>query len=600
MAMSLSGHRLGNRRHLICGICREVYRSPRLLPCHHSFCLDCIEGLIKTRPNHSQYFPCPQCRKPVPVSRNGALGFQLNFHIPEEDLELERNGPQKTPCPHHSEEPLLFFCVPCDQPICLRCKLTKHDHHETQDLSEAADRCSSRLEQLKNRLEAAINRLSQVSAVENNNAKDLELKEKALIQEVQAQRDDIVTKVDRLCNEVNRNIRERTKSIRTQLTQDAHAITVQQRRDSLLQLRQRVNHALSSQSEAEKVYIEKEMREGEGSEEELGKIMASVPSTTLRPGVRRDLSLFTDDTIRRWLGSAVCLSLPFAATASEIITPIFQCGQDGSCREVHTLYPFDDIVHVSFGGIAPHYDEELAAIINVNGELQSSDCLKKGKVFFKGDSDTSYVYVRCQPSNETIQLGCKSSHYIAVKYTETNTYCSVVEKIVISRYALEAENKYMFNVDCEKPIAFDVTEDREFFVIIESKTSEDSQLNIILLFRHGERQPFTTYTPPVKHFQPADVCFWTEGGKLKLLIANTDNDNIHVVRVENNRCYFERCLASGDDNIVRPTALSVDNEGNVWIGCRNGWVLTCKRPPVVSENEESQNTDEDSETFTGS
>ena len=162
MAMSLTGSGRRGGKNLTCAVCREVYRSPRLLPCFHCYCLYCLEVLA--RAHGGQFFPCPECRKKIVVPPQGTLGFQMNFYICEEELEAERNGPSTTMCSAHDMEPLVLFCVQCDRAICIQCKLTKHDHHETEDLSEAAARCQSHLEMSKERLEHTISYMTKKSA----------------------------------------------------------------------------------------------------------------------------------------------------------------------------------------------------------------------------------------------------------------------------------------------------------------------------------------------------------------------------------------------------------------------------------------------------
>ena len=174
MAMSLTGLGRGGEKNLTCGVCREVYRSPRLLPCFHTFCLHCVEGLMRAHGGYS--FPCPQCRKPTTVPSEGALGFQTNFYITEQELELERKGPWTIRCNAHVEEPLVLFCVQCDCAICIFCKLTKHENHETEELSKAAARCQSELEKSKERLEDTISYLSKMSAAAQENLKAAEKK----------------------------------------------------------------------------------------------------------------------------------------------------------------------------------------------------------------------------------------------------------------------------------------------------------------------------------------------------------------------------------------------------------------------------------------
>jgi len=182
MAMSLTGSGSGRGKNLTCGVCREVFRSPRLLPCFHTFCLYCVEGLA--RAHGGQSFPCPQCRKSTTVPPEGALGFQMNFYICEEELELERKGPSTAMCSKHDVEPLVFFCVQCDSAICIRCKLTKHDHHETEDLTEAAERCKQRLSEAQPRLEKTVHRLQMSLSKAQSNVKAAKLKRDAIKEQV--------------------------------------------------------------------------------------------------------------------------------------------------------------------------------------------------------------------------------------------------------------------------------------------------------------------------------------------------------------------------------------------------------------------------------
>ena len=112
------------------------------------------------------------------------MGFQMNFYICKEELEAERKGPSTTMCSAHDVEPLVLFCVQCDRAICIQCKLTKHDHHETEDLSEAAARCQSHLEMSKERLENTVSYLTTKSAEALDNIKAAKQKGISIKQEV--------------------------------------------------------------------------------------------------------------------------------------------------------------------------------------------------------------------------------------------------------------------------------------------------------------------------------------------------------------------------------------------------------------------------------
>lgn len=157
----------GKNKNLMCPVCREVYRSPRFLPCHHSFCLHCLEGLARV---YGQHFPCPTCRSGVRVPRGGVQQFTRNFYLPDDELDRERSMDPRPLCSTHPAKELIYFCKKCDQSICSRCKNTKHEgHHGTVDLFEEAERCKSELAATSKRLERSINRLTKRSALAQDN-----------------------------------------------------------------------------------------------------------------------------------------------------------------------------------------------------------------------------------------------------------------------------------------------------------------------------------------------------------------------------------------------------------------------------------------------
>ncbi|PVD36453.1 hypothetical protein C0Q70_03437 [Pomacea canaliculata] len=138
---------------LVCAVCTEVYRSPRFLPCYHTFCLPCLEELAN---RHGSILPCPTCRASVPVPPGGVSALQVNFYMTEEALEWARSEDLYSTCPVHTKQHVIFYCTQCDQAICMRCKLTKHEGHVTDDLSDAAVRCKKTVEEHLHRLDDSI------------------------------------------------------------------------------------------------------------------------------------------------------------------------------------------------------------------------------------------------------------------------------------------------------------------------------------------------------------------------------------------------------------------------------------------------------------
>ncbi|KAK7483858.1 hypothetical protein BaRGS_00024875 [Batillaria attramentaria] len=139
--MATGGGAVPNKRQsLTCGLCLNIYMSPKLLPvCHHTFCEQCLKDLAARYPTNT--FPCPACREETEVPPGGVSAFKTNFYIDPQDLERARDNVH---CMTHLNKELEFYCLQCDEPICLNCKLTEHELHETTDLARNAGMASIR------------------------------------------------------------------------------------------------------------------------------------------------------------------------------------------------------------------------------------------------------------------------------------------------------------------------------------------------------------------------------------------------------------------------------------------------------------------------
>ena len=54
-------------KELECAVCLEQFKDPKVLPCLHSFCKICLEGLVDRKRNAWKLI-CPSCRISVEVS----------------------------------------------------------------------------------------------------------------------------------------------------------------------------------------------------------------------------------------------------------------------------------------------------------------------------------------------------------------------------------------------------------------------------------------------------------------------------------------------------------------------------------------------------
>lgn len=137
---------------LYCTICFEKFMTPKIIPCFHSFCCECLQRYIDTVGKNG-YFKCPICRANTKTPKNGAKDFQTNFYLNEtvrlKKLETAKEEPSTSEvisdlkagfCKHHADEKVSFFCDVCKVPCCRDCKIERHDGHTSVKLEEFANR----------------------------------------------------------------------------------------------------------------------------------------------------------------------------------------------------------------------------------------------------------------------------------------------------------------------------------------------------------------------------------------------------------------------------------------------------------------------------
>ncbi|XP_077790227.1 tripartite motif-containing protein 2 isoform X3 [Podarcis muralis] len=67
-----------DKQFLICSICLDRYKNPKVLPCLHTFCERCLQNYI---PAHSLTLSCPVCRQTSILPEKGVSALQNNFFI---------------------------------------------------------------------------------------------------------------------------------------------------------------------------------------------------------------------------------------------------------------------------------------------------------------------------------------------------------------------------------------------------------------------------------------------------------------------------------------------------------------------------------------
>ena len=77
-----------------CAICLDRYNDPRMLPCAHHYCKDCIDRLPVELENERHVVKCPVCRKPTLLEDEGASALPIAFYI-KNMMEIHSDELQK-------------------------------------------------------------------------------------------------------------------------------------------------------------------------------------------------------------------------------------------------------------------------------------------------------------------------------------------------------------------------------------------------------------------------------------------------------------------------------------------------------------------------
>ena len=240
---------------LSCSVCMCKYTDPKQLPCLHSFCLHCLNGIQRTSGRRDK-IACPECRQEFNVPDNGNLAaLPTNFRInslldvlaikecnttgvkcgncdertkqshycfqccsfwceecvglhnrmkankdhyalaledfQDHDFENILKRPEYCAMPGHEKKKIKLFCKICKVAICNACALTDHDGHGKILLEQAAN-------ERKLRVKSAIE--SQRKRAQTKRSKITKL-------------DESLTEVQEQAARVKRNVQEYADSV---------------------------------------------------------------------------------------------------------------------------------------------------------------------------------------------------------------------------------------------------------------------------------------------------------------------------------------------------------------------------------------------------
>ena len=125
------------RKEAKCPLCSKTFEEPKVLGCHHSFCLKCLNRrAMEAERENKSHINCVLCHSSVKIPRGGTFedlptSFYLNRLVEIVSLGVANSGTQI--CWNCNEsKTLLSYCFQCEHFLCEICEAEHKRHTSTQ------------------------------------------------------------------------------------------------------------------------------------------------------------------------------------------------------------------------------------------------------------------------------------------------------------------------------------------------------------------------------------------------------------------------------------------------------------------------------------
>ncbi|KAK7491785.1 hypothetical protein BaRGS_00017041, partial [Batillaria attramentaria] len=500
-------------------------------------------------------------------------------------------------CQYHQEERLRFVCTQCDQIICRDCKMTKHEGHETDDISSVAGKARVKISLQCSQLQTGIHIIQSQRREAETSLQRLEdsVKESATI--VNEKSDLLMNKITHARNDKLEAVNEIANEERKKLVKFVEEL--KRKEVDLERLEHVKTNVLMSQSDLQLIdFVKTQKPENQLTCRDL---LVSDVNYGVQVAITRANDFDRDEDIKRFFGEPV-LAQTDKKHPSMAILQEFRCSDDVSSH-VKAISSRDGIVSVIYSEKKTNTTEQYVLVFDTRTE---TDLMRKKTT----ENETVQVAMRGTASLllYPVLLGNGPEKPFAFEvHTRTTSVDRNTNKEGFPVFSLKhSKHKGMFRV-CEKmasadaswrklfricmdhdPIAICSDNFGQHFAVIQRQAGSNTSYSVAL-FRKPRSVRFAVFQPTIKGFLPSAICFFTVCFEKVLLVADQANDKIYVVKFaeldkgvsenenEKQNEYIDKAgeLCTGCPWLQAPTALTVDESGILWIGCKGGVILKC-------------------------
>ena len=272
---------------LSCPVCYQLFKKPKYLPCHHSYCEQCLEKMqVQSK------IICPECRQEAIVPPGGVKDLDNNFFINrlvdefilkrkvegEAEVKCDECGgedavvtfcpdctlflchvcneyhkrsiktrdhgivpltelrskkdvaiqpkPKAMMCREHDIE-LLFYCETCDQLVCMYCTVKDHNGHNHDTVKKMVNKHRQELKKITAPVEEMIQGLSDTHDNIENTRKKIRQQGDEMNKKIDQHYDGVIQKLmeqkEQLKQQVHHTVSQKDKAVTIQLEEVEYA-----------------------------------------------------------------------------------------------------------------------------------------------------------------------------------------------------------------------------------------------------------------------------------------------------------------------------------------------------------------------------------------
>ena len=192
---------------LTCPVCLDIYTNPKSLPCLHSFCQHCLEGLPVYSQENKYFIKCPTCRTSAELPEpTGPAAFLVAFHINNlKEVYSLMKQEKAMNCSKHDDS-LRIFCEFCQELVCPDCAISDHRNHQCASVEDSYRKHYQMVETKLNSVSKMMDDIINALTVFTNRENEIKKQGDMVKQEIHLTAEEMIEKIRQSERQLTREV----------------------------------------------------------------------------------------------------------------------------------------------------------------------------------------------------------------------------------------------------------------------------------------------------------------------------------------------------------------------------------------------------------